>query len=673
MMLLFCMVQVANGQSLVIEHVAIVDVQEKRILQDHFIEIVDGRISSMGPMTKPLAENQQTRIDASGQFAYPSLFDCHVHLNEPERDSLLMIANGVLFARDMGGTTAKRLALRAKARRGDLHGLGLSVTGTILDGKPPYHSWATECDTPEKGRQAVQALHKDGVDQIKVYTQLKADVYRAIAEEAKRLDIDMVGHVPDSVTLSEAAAAGQRSVEHFSRVETLLEEQHPDKSLKAKREGAFASGIWFVYPGLSQEQRRTSFARLAESRVAQCPTLVLLLGQARIAPDERTQIAWAKFSAVNEKRWWQTEIPSQWMTYGESLRASLPIMLEALRDMHESKVPLLVGTDLGNLGVLSGYSVHHEMRLWQEAGIPSADVLRYATLEPARFLKQDNDFGSIEVGKGANIVLATKNPLEDVTNAAAIQSVIVNGKYLDRENLDAMLESAAGEFQSKQSEDVSKEELSLGGDSVEQGTLGYTYQQWSNGGERYRIDISDKAGAFESIVDFAGWDSPLRVSGAVDGDGRVVSLRYRSFTKLPVVVEVEVADNHAKVKTVLGTKTVSETDLAVESNDVFMASWASIGMQWKRFDLAMGESTPIRVWNWNASSREFDIQTCKLTRKDDEELDWNSKKTQCSTFVWTTLPPWDRVAHKLWISKEGRLLRAIRQEGTESRTVTANP
>ena len=118
----------AFGQTVFIDHVSVVDIVGKKILSDHSIQVVGERIFSISPTTKRAQADNDKVVDATGLFAYPSLFDSHIHLNEPERESLAMVANGVLYARDMGGQTAKRIALKGRAKRGELNGLQLSVT-----------------------------------------------------------------------------------------------------------------------------------------------------------------------------------------------------------------------------------------------------------------------------------------------------------------------------------------------------------------------------------------------------------------------------------------------------------------------------------------------------------------------------------------------------------------
>ncbi len=661
--------QICSGQSVTIEHVSVVDIVGKRILSDQTIQVVDGRILSLESSSEKKRSTQSQIIDATGLFAYPSLFDSHVHLNEPERDSLAMIANGVLYARDMGGQTTKRVMLKQRATRGELNGLQLAVTGTVLDGKPPIHPWATGCDTPDEGRQAVRALKKAGVDQIKVYALLKPDVYRAIANEAKSVGLPVVGHIPDSITVKEAMQAGQQSVEHLTRMETLFDGVVPLGARPTTNE-AFAGGFWANYERVSDDNKKRLFADLKSSGLSQCPTLVLYLGQTRTTPDERTKAAWLEYSDPSQKPWWESEIPSQWLGYGDSLRSSLPAISLAIREMHEAGVPLLIGTDLSNLGTLPGFSVHQEMLLWQSAGIPAVDVLRYATIAPAQFLKCEQDYGSIESGKGANFVLTRLNPIENIEHASEIESVVVGGKYLDRKALNAMLANVKRIGQSKQSLDTSKIELRLS-NTLEK-KLSYSYQQWPSGGERFRNSLSSDGLQFESLIDFGGWGVPLLVSARGSPSGQLQQVKLESITKIPSVIELTLDGESIKTQISLGDSIVSE-QVSPKGKEFFLLSWALIDYQLDQLQLKEDESTTISMQTWNAADQRLDRVDCKLTRRKDEELEWNSIKENCKVYVWITEPPADRIAHKVWITFEGRLLKAIRQEESEVRSVLAIP
>jgi len=111
-----------------------------------------------------------------------------------------------------------------------------------------------------------------------------------------------------------------------------------------------------------------------------------------------------------------------------------------VRQLNEAGVPLMAGTDLSVPGVVPGFSLHDELAIWQEAGIPAADVLRSATVVPARFMGLGDRLGSLAEGKTASMVLLRANPLEDIGNARDIEAVFLRGRYFDRDALDRLLE-----------------------------------------------------------------------------------------------------------------------------------------------------------------------------------------------------------------------------------------
>lgn len=102
-------------------------------------------------------------------------------------------------------------------------------------------------------------------------------------------------------------------------------------------------------------------------------------------------------------------------------------------------VPLVVGTDTGVSGVVAGFAVHDELELLAAAGLTPEEVLTSATRLPATWLGIGNEVGTIEVGKRADLLLLTANPLDNVKNTRAIAGVFVNGRWLPRVTLDAML------------------------------------------------------------------------------------------------------------------------------------------------------------------------------------------------------------------------------------------
>jgi imidazolonepropionase-like amidohydrolase len=110
--------------------------------------------------------------------------------------------------------------------------------------------------------------------------------------------------------------------------------------------------------------------------------------------------------------------------------------------MNEKGVKFIAGTDFPNPYVFPGFSLLDELSLMVKGGMPTIDVLRTATINPAIFMNKKADFGSVEVGKLASLVLLNKNPLENIENTKTIETVIVRGKVYSRKALDLMLEQA---------------------------------------------------------------------------------------------------------------------------------------------------------------------------------------------------------------------------------------
>ena len=110
--------------------------------------------------------------------------------------------------------------------------------------------------------------------------------------------------------------------------------------------------------------------------------------------------------------------------------------------MEQQGVTILAGTDVGNPFIYPGASLLDELGLLNDAGLTPLQALQAATLNPAKFLHIEKDFGTVERGKTADLVLLDANPLEDIANTRRIDAVVLNGRLFDRSTLDALLASA---------------------------------------------------------------------------------------------------------------------------------------------------------------------------------------------------------------------------------------
>jgi imidazolonepropionase-like amidohydrolase len=430
---------VSDPTHLIITGVAVVDVEKGLVVADQTVVVVGDRIVQIAPSAEVAAAPNSRLVDGRGLYLMPGLVDAHVHDYDPEVFGRLLLANGVVLVRDMGQPTAQALKLRQDANSGALLGPEMIVTGSILDGDPPFiREISFGLRTAGQARAAVLEQAAAGVDQIKVYSGLDLELLQAITEEADRYGLKVVGHVAEAIYLEDAVAAGQDSIEHLHGFDKVIGKLLGEP-ITLKRGGM---GVDFKYwPRLVEVDRaelQVVLRRLADSGVVVCPTVIVFkVGvnvEAAIAGEHpRREYISPGIRGIWKEMWAsQSDIPAViWQS-----------MAAFVRELHEAGVTLLVGTDLLFPGIIPGYAVHEEMAIWQEAGIPPADILRSATIVPARFMGLDDRLGTVAEGKVASMVLVRANPLEDIHNAQQIEGVFLRGQYFSREDLDQLLVEA---------------------------------------------------------------------------------------------------------------------------------------------------------------------------------------------------------------------------------------
>jgi imidazolonepropionase-like amidohydrolase len=134
----------------------------------------------------------------------------------------------------------------------------------------------------------------------------------------------------------------------------------------------------------------------------------------------------------------------QWRTSGTTLPASLGQRLSAvLRALRDAGAPLLLGTDAPNPWIMPGFAIHEELRHLVDAGLSPYEALRAGTRDAARFLEVENDFGTISVGKRADLLLVDANPLDNVANVSHRLGVMARGRWYTQADLFARLEALA--------------------------------------------------------------------------------------------------------------------------------------------------------------------------------------------------------------------------------------
>src|SRR3984893_13058298 len=438
----------AADDLLILNNVTVVDVRTGDLQPEQTVILDRNHIASVGPSKSAKYPRNAPSVNGHGYFLIPGLWDMHVHLVFgdwfPGAQNItlpMLIANGVTGVRDMGSELETVQGWRNEIEAGRMLGPRIFTSGPMLDGPKPRFPSSIAITTEEDGRRAVDTLKQSGADFIKLQSLIPREAVFAIAEEAKKQEIAFEGHVPDSVRASEMSEAGMRSFEHLIGI---FEGSSPseDEFLKGnKTEGRFLSTY--------DSARAASLAAiLAKNQTWQCPTLVWERGGNLIDATDFSKDARVKYvpGSWRTKTWkrFTDEITQGYGTDDLGTRKKfIEKELEVAGMLHKAGVPFLAGTDTpAGVHIFPGFSLHEELQRFVAAGFTPLEALQTATLNPARFFGMEDQLGTVEKGKLADLVLLNANPLDDITNTQKIAAVIVHGLYFSRKDLEKMLAAA---------------------------------------------------------------------------------------------------------------------------------------------------------------------------------------------------------------------------------------
>jgi hypothetical protein len=446
------------SNSLVITHATVIDVRTGHIFRDQTIVVTGDRITALSPRAEIPATAKV--VNATGKFIIPGLWDMHAHAlwstDQIQRMFDMFLANGVTSIRDMGSPlpVSETLGWRTKVADGIVLGTRIFAADKLVDGPKPVWPESLAVGNEEQAQEAVDMLHKDGVDFIKVYSRLPRAAYFAVAAEAKKDGLSFVGHVPIYVSASEASAAGQRSIEHLSELlfacshdEADLRKQLVATAIGAERDRVRKEQLKAVVSTFSAQKAMRLSRLFAKNDTCQVPTLLVQYTYAFVNPYDLQDSPGVRYLPASTVNGWIERLSSFRKIRDEkdmeAQKHSYELEIQLVRMMHKSGVRFMTGTDAETF-YPAGFGLHTELGLFVSAGFSPLEALQAATLNPAMYFGKITDFGTLEVGRIADLVVLEANPLDDIRNTERIAGVMTGGRYLDRLELDRLLSEAAG-------------------------------------------------------------------------------------------------------------------------------------------------------------------------------------------------------------------------------------
>jgi len=408
------------GAALVFLHANLFDSETATLRKNVSVLIVGNKIVRVDE--KPILPPRRNVevIDATGQTLMPGLWDMHVHL--AQGDGLLHMAAGVTSVRDLANDTDHLLAMRSRFDHGTEIGPRVLMAG-FLDGRGPFAGpTKVFADSEQEARDAIDKYAKLGYVQIKIYSSIKPELVPKIAAMAHAHGMRVSGHVPAFMTAEQFVRDGVDEIQHMNFIflnfmfDRVQDTRGPARFTEVAAHGAE------IDPNSAQV--KAFIQLLQEHKTVLDPTLTIFEDMFTARPGSASP----SYAAVSDR------VPAQirrGFFYGgldvpagsdQRYHDSFAQMLNMAKTFYDAGIPLVAGTD-----ALPGFTLHRELELYVQAGIPALKVLQLATLGAARVMKRDQELGSIAPNKLADVVLVDGDPTTNISDIRKVKLVVRDG------------------------------------------------------------------------------------------------------------------------------------------------------------------------------------------------------------------------------------------------------
>jgi imidazolonepropionase-like amidohydrolase len=405
-----------RAQELALVGATVIDGTGKPPIEHATVLVRGSTIVAVGPSAQVKVSDNARKIDASGKYIIPGLWDMHAHYEQVEWGPIYLAA-GVTTIRDVGNEFDFITTVRDAVNSGKALGPRVLLAG-LVDGDSKMALGVARVNSPTDAQAWVQRYHNVGFQQIKIYSSVTPDNVRAICAAAHKLGMNVTGHIPIGMTAYDGVNDGMDQINHLSYIVALLQPKDFDA-----QKATFPERLQMLSSiDVNSEAGKQAMQFLKEHGTVIDPTMALYEMRFRPAdqPAAAIEPGVAKVAPELREPLMNGGIAPN---FGPTSRKVRQRYLEVIGALHRAGVTIVAGTDQ----TVPGYSLYRELELYVEAGFTPMEALQSATLVPARVMKLENESGTVEPGKRADFAILDANPLDDIHNVRSVRSVVANG------------------------------------------------------------------------------------------------------------------------------------------------------------------------------------------------------------------------------------------------------
>ncbi len=436
---------------LILTDVSIVDVKNGKVIQNQLIAISGNKILVTDDASNLGNYRSEQIISLNEKYVMPGLWDNHIHfrggneLIEANQNLLpLLLAFGITTVRDGGGDITTAIQnWNDLVRKDELDGPKIFTPGPKLDGSRPAWEGSISVTNQDEAESALDSLEVVKADFVKIYDgNLTKEAFYQIISEAEKRNLKSTGHMPLSADLFKAVELGLDGTEHLYYP---LKETSPiaDSLTEA---GAGYGMITPLMNTYDSELALKAYKQLGESGFYVTPTLHIGKTLAELLITDHSEDSLLNYISPDIIETYQRRLNSAKRggdSYTQTRSLWVTSFSNMVKPMYDSGINILAGSDSGpyNSFTYPGQSLHKELELLANAGLTPLEALITSVINGPKFFGLENQYGSIESGKMADLLILEQNPLEDITNTSTIYNVVAGGKWYSKKALNDLMNS----------------------------------------------------------------------------------------------------------------------------------------------------------------------------------------------------------------------------------------